>query len=90
MLFRSGHVAPEAAVGGPIGLLKNGDLISIDAEKGRLDVKLSKKELVARRRRWKPMKPRYSWGVMAKYASLVGSAAEGAVTTPHLKQELLH
>ncbi len=85
----AGHVAPEAAVGGPIGLLKNGDVISIDAEKGRLDVKLTKKELAARQKRWKPMKPRYRWGVMAKYASLVGSAAEGAVTVPHLKELLL-
>lgn len=78
-----GHVAPEAAVGGPIGLLKNGDVISIDADKGRLDVKLSKKEMVARLKKWKPIKPRYTWGVMAKYASLVGSASEGAVTYPH-------
>ena len=85
-----GHVAPEAAVGGPIGLLKNGDVISIDADKGRLDVKLTKKELATRQKRWKPIKPRYSWGVMAKYASLVGSAAEGAVTAPHLKEQLLH
>jgi dihydroxy-acid dehydratase len=84
-----GHVAPEAAVGGPIGLLKNGDVVSIDADKGRLDVKLSKKELAKRQKKWKPMKPRYSWGVMAKYASLVGSAAEGAVTSPHLEELLL-
>jgi len=83
-----GHVAPEAAVGGPIGLLKNGDVISIDAEKGRLDVKLTKKELATRQKRWKPVKSRYSWGVMAKYASIVGSAAEGAVTIPH-KEKLL-
>lgn len=79
-----GHVAPEAAVGGPIGLLKNGDVISIDADKGRLDVKLSKKEMVARLKKWKPIRPRYTWGVMAKYASLVGSASEGAVTYPHI------
>ena len=83
-----GHVAPEAAVGGPIGLLKNGDVISIDAEKGRLDVKLTKKELATRQKKWKPIKSRYSWGVMAKYASIVGSAAEGAVTIPH-KEKLL-
>lgn len=80
----AGHVAPEAAVGGPIGLLKNGDVIAIDAEKGRIDVRLTNKELAARRKKWKPMKPRYTWGVMAKYASLVGSAAEGAVTSPLL------
>ncbi len=79
-----GHVAPEAAVGGPIGLLKNGDVISIDADKGKLDVNLSKKELAKRMKKWKPIKPRYTWGVMAKYASLVGSASEGAVTYPHL------
>ena len=85
-----GHVAPEAAVGGPIGLLRNDDVIGIDADNGRLDVKLTKKELAARQKRWKPMKPRYSWGVMAKYASLVGSAAEGAVTAPNLKGQLLH
>ena len=81
-----GHVAPEAAVGGPIGLLKNNDVISIDADKGRLDVELSKKEMGARLKKWKPIKPRYTRGVMAKYASLVGSAAEGAVTYPHLVQ----
>ncbi|MGH9909874.1 MAG: dihydroxy-acid dehydratase, partial [Nitrososphaerales archaeon] len=80
----AGHVAPEAAVGGPIGLLKNGDVISIDAGNGKLDVKLSKKELAKRLKNWKPLKPRYKWGVMAKYASLVGSASEGAVTYPHL------
>ncbi|MFQ5941086.1 MAG: dihydroxy-acid dehydratase [Nitrososphaerales archaeon] len=79
-----GHVAPEAAVGGPIGMLKNGDIISIDASKGRVDVKLSKKEITARMKKWKPFKPRYSWGVLAKYASLVGSASEGAVTCPQI------
>jgi dihydroxy-acid dehydratase len=78
-----GHVAPEAAGGGPIGLLKNGDVISIDADKGRLDVKVSKKEMVTRLKKWKPIKPRYTWGVMAKYVALVGSASEGAVTYPH-------
>lgn len=83
-----GHVAPEAAVGGPIGLLKNGDVISIDADKGTLDVKLTKKELAVRQKRWKPIKPRYTWGVMAKYVSLVGSAAEGAVTAPY-REKLL-
>jgi dihydroxy-acid dehydratase len=78
-----GHIAPEAAVGGPIGLLKNGDVISIDVEKGRIDVDLPKKKLEKRLKKWKSLKPRYTWGVMAKYASLVGSAAEGAVTAPH-------
>lgn len=83
-----GHVAPEAAVGGPIGLLKNGDVITIDAERGRIDVSLSKKKLLRRQKKWKPLKPRYTWGVMAKYAYLVGSAAQGAVTAPH-KERLL-
>lgn len=79
-----GHVAPEAAIGGPIGLVKNGDVISIDAEKGRLDLKVSKKEMQARLKKWKPPKQKYKWGVMAKYVSLVGSASEGAVTYPYL------
>jgi len=79
-----GHVAPEAAVGGPIALLRNGDQVTIDAEKRRLDVHLTKSELAERRARWKAPKPRYSWGVLAKYASLVSSAAEGAVCVPRL------
>ena len=75
-----GHVAPEAAVGGPIGLLRNGDVISIDVDKGRLDLRISKKEMKTRLKKWKPIRSRYSRGVMGKYASLVGSASEGAVT----------
>ena len=75
-----GHVAPEAAVGGPIGLLRNGDVISIDVDKGRLDLRISKKEMKTRLKKWKPIRSRYSRGVMAKYASLVGSASEGAIT----------
>ena len=69
-----GHVAPEAAVGGPIALAKNGDEIIIDANKGSLDIMLNKKELAGRRKKWKIVKPRYTRGAMAKYASLVGSA----------------
>ncbi|TAM76719.1 dihydroxy-acid dehydratase [bacterium] len=79
-----GHVAPEAAVGGPIGLLREGDTIVIDAEKRRLDVELPAGELEARRAAWKPMAPRYTRGVMAKYASLVSQADEGAITVPKL------
>ncbi|MFQ5968935.1 MAG: dihydroxy-acid dehydratase [Nitrososphaerales archaeon] len=75
-----GHVAPEAAVGGPIALAKNGDEIIIDANKGLLDIILNKKELARRREKWKTIKPRYTRGAMAKYASLVGSASDGAVT----------
>ena len=75
-----GHVAPEAAVGGPIGLLREGDTIEIDAEKNLLAVHLSDEALSARRAAWTPPTPRYTTGVLAKYAKLVGSASEGAVT----------
>ena len=75
-----GHVAPEAAVGGPIGLLRDGDTIVIDAERNLLAVSLDDAELAARRAAWVPPAPRYTVGVLAKYARLVGSAAEGAVT----------
>ena len=78
--FVVGHVTPEAAVGGPIALLKNGDTITIDAEKREVNVKLSAAELKKRARAWKPPKPRYKRGVLAKYARLVSSASEGAVT----------
>jgi len=77
-----GHVGPEAAVGGPIGLLKNGDLITIDAMKGVLSVALSKAELAKRRKSWKPRKTEYTSGVFWKYAQTVGDAEKGAVTHP--------
>ncbi len=79
-----GHVAPEAAVGGPIALLKDGDEISIDVRQGRLDVELSREELEARRSRWKAREPEplYRQGIFAKYAMLVRSSSEGAVTNP--------
>ncbi len=80
--FCIGHVGPEAAVGGPIGLLKNGDIIVIDAKKGRLDVELSAKELAARRRKWKPRRHDYQAGALWRYAQTVGSARWGAVTHP--------
>ncbi len=76
----AGHVAPEAAVGGPIAALRNGDVISVDVPKRRLDVELSKRELDRRLRLWCAPKPRYTSGVMAKYAASVSSASEGAVT----------
>jgi dihydroxy-acid dehydratase len=85
--FCVGHVGPEAAVGGPIGLLKNGDMITIDAVKGRLSVALSEKELKKRRKAWKPKKNGYSAGALWKYAELVGPAVEGAVTHPGAKKE---
>ncbi|MEP5718625.1 MAG: dihydroxy-acid dehydratase [Alphaproteobacteria bacterium] len=85
--FCIGHVGPEAAVGGPIGLLKDGDVIKIDAEKGTLDVELSEAELVARRKDWTPRKHDYQSGVLWKYAQLVGPACDGAVTHPGAKAE---
>ncbi|HET9490312.1 MAG TPA: dihydroxy-acid dehydratase [Methylomirabilota bacterium] len=78
--FMIGHVAPEAAEGGPIAALRNGDIVVIDIKKRRLDVELSAAELKRRLKTVKPPKPRYRWGVMAKYARLVSSASEGAVT----------
>ena len=78
--FVVGHVTPEAAVGGPIALIKNGDTITIDAEKREVNVKLSAAELKRRAKAWKPPKSRYKRGLLAKYAHLVNSASEGAVT----------
>ena len=78
--FVVGHVTPEAAVGGPIALLKNGDVITIDAEKREVNVKLTAAELRRRASAWKQPRPRYKRGVLAKYARLVSSASEGAVT----------
>jgi dihydroxy-acid dehydratase len=80
--FCIGHVGPEAAVGGPIAHVRDGDLISIDAVKGTLDVKLSKAELEARAKAWKPRKPAFTSGYIWKYAQQVGPAREGAVTHP--------
>ncbi|MFN3459976.1 MAG: dihydroxy-acid dehydratase [Oceanibaculum sp.] len=80
--FCIGHVGPEAAVGGPIGLLKDGDIIVIDAEKGTLDVELSDAELEARRKEWKPRRHEYQSGAIWKYAQTVGDAEKGAVTHP--------
>ena len=75
-----GHVAPEAARGGPIAILRNGDIVSIDVENHRLDVELSDDEIKARLDDWTPPPSPYTRGVMAKYARLVSSASEGAVT----------
>jgi dihydroxy-acid dehydratase len=75
-----GHVAPEAYVGGPIGLVKEGDSITIDAKKRLLQVNVPAKELAARRRKWKQPKPRYTKGLMAKYMKLVSTASRGAIT----------
>jgi dihydroxy-acid dehydratase len=74
-----GHIAPEAALGGPIGLVADGDLIRLDVGARRLDLLVDEAELDQRRAGWKPKPPRYETGVLAKYAKLVGSAAQGAV-----------
>ncbi len=80
--FCIGHVGPEAAVGGPIGLLRDGDLIVIDAERGILDVELSADELAARRAAWQPRQTDFQSGALWKYAQQVGDACRGAVTHP--------
>ncbi len=76
-----GHVAPEAAVGGPIGLVRDGDIIVMDVETRELSVRVSDDELARRRSEWTAPEPAYTRGVMAKYARLVSSASEGAVTS---------
>jgi dihydroxy-acid dehydratase len=78
--YSVGHVAPEAFVGGPIALIREGDQIVIDAERRRIDVTVDDAELERRRGEWLPPAPRYTSGALAKYARLVGSAANGAVT----------
>jgi dihydroxy-acid dehydratase len=83
--FVVGHMTPEAYVGGPLALVKNGDRIVIDAEKRQINLLLSAAEMKARRRSWTPMKPRYTRGALAKYASHVTSASQGAVTDKDLK-----
>jgi dihydroxy-acid dehydratase len=83
-----GHVGPEAAVGGPIALLKNGDIIVIDAEKGTLDLELNEDELARRRAAWKPPVNMYQSGALRKFADQVGPARYGAVTHAGGKAEL--
>ncbi len=85
--FCIGHVGPEAAVGGPIGLLNDGDMITIDATKGTISVDLAPKELAARRAKWKPRVNDYQSGALWKYAQVVGSAENGATTHPGAKAE---
>ena len=85
--FCVGHVGPEAAVGGPIALLRDGDIITIDADKGTLDVDLSEKELASRHKTWKARKHEYQSGTLWKYAQTVGAASQGAVTHPGAKAE---
>ena len=78
--FMIGHLAPEAADGGPLAVIKNGDTVSIDVKKRRVDVELSAAEIKKRLAKWKCPRPAYTKGVLAKYAKLVSSASEGAVT----------
>jgi dihydroxy-acid dehydratase len=76
----AGHVAPEAAVGGPIALVREGDTVVLDIPSRRLDLKVPEDELARRKAEWKAPAPRYKTGVFAKYAATVASAAEGAIT----------
>jgi len=77
-----GHISPEAAEGGPIALVKNGDVIEIDMAKRRLELKVSAAEMRQRKRQWKPPRPRAKKGYLARYAEQVGSAAKGAILLP--------
>jgi dihydroxy-acid dehydratase len=80
--FVVGHITPEAALGGPLALVRNGDRITIDARQRELTLDVTSRELSTRRKRWRPPRPRYRHGVLAKYARLVGPASHGAVTDP--------
>ena len=86
--FCVGHVGPEAAVGGPIALLHNGDVIDIDAKRGTINVRLSKKQLLSTRKKWKPRKINFGSGTLWKYAQTVGPAYLGAPTHPGKKKEV--
>jgi dihydroxy-acid dehydratase len=79
--FMIAHIVPEAADRGPIAAIKSGDIINIDVKKRRLDLEVSAAEMKKRLARWKPLRPRYTTGVFAKYARLVSTASEGAVTS---------
>jgi len=83
--FMIAHVAPEAAVGGPIAAVRESDIIHIDVANGRLEVEISEAEIEKRMSKWVTPVPRYKTGVFAKYANSVSSAAFGAVTTPNRK-----
>jgi dihydroxy-acid dehydratase len=80
--FCIGHVGPEAAVGGPIGLLRDGDMITINAETGDISVALSDAELAERKKSWQPRRTDYQSGALWRYAQTVGTAEKGAVTHP--------
>ena len=86
--FCVGHVGPEAALGGPIALLRNGDLIDIDAKKGTINVRLTRAQLASRKRKWKARKSDFGSGTLWKYAQTVGPAYLGAPTHPGKKKEV--
>jgi dihydroxy-acid dehydratase len=83
--FMVGHVAPEAYVGGPIALVENDDEITIDTETNVIELHVSTEDLENRKKQWKRPPPNYTSGALAKFATLVGSAAEGAITKPNLE-----
>jgi dihydroxy-acid dehydratase len=85
--FCIGHVGPEAAVGGPIALVEDGDIITIDAGKGTIEVAVSAEEFERRRRNWQPRDSAFGSGAIWKYAQLVGPARYGALTNPGAKGE---
>ncbi len=82
-----GHVAPEAAVGGPIALIQEGDMVTIDAHQLLIELKISDAEMAKRKAAWTPPKPKYTRGVLAKFAKLASTASRGAVTDPELSQK---
>jgi dihydroxy-acid dehydratase len=82
--FVVGHITPEAFCGGTIGILEEGDVIVIDAVNNRIDVKISDEEIARRKAAWVQPAPRYTRGVLAKFAKLVSTASEGAVTDKYL------
>ena len=86
--FCIGHVGPEAAVGGPIGLIRNGDMITIDAQRGTIDVELSDAELAERRRLWQSRRSDHQSGCLWRYSQTVGDAEKGAVTHPGARAEI--
>ena len=83
-----GHVGPEAAEGGPIGLLRDGDMITIDADIGSMDVELSDAELAERKKAWKPKAPAFGSGALWRFAKNVGPARNGAITSPGAASEV--
>ncbi|WP_408958551.1 dihydroxy-acid dehydratase [Natrinema sp. 74] len=85
--FSIGHVAPEAFAGGPIGLIEDGDVVTIDIEERTLEVDLSDEELAERREEWDQPEPNYTNGVLAKFGRAFGSAANGAVTNPGVRED---